>query len=311
MKKSERTNHELTFLSNKHTFNLEDLCKEFNISKRTAFRDIQELERLGLPIYVKSGRNGGYTILRKTNIVPLYFTEAEIYSMIFTFQLLKLITTTPFDVSYERIYQKFITSLSDKRKSELKNFNKLVQYKESSLISQPLNLKQLYEYIYNDTIIHFSYSRYEQQVKVVQPVKLVTQYGHWYCEGYDINKYVIRIYRCDYMDDIEAYHDQSMRQSKEDIEKIKEQIENNESTYTFKAKVDEIGEDIAHKTQTLEIYIENNDTETYIYGDFKDTQIDFVARVLLTFGNHIEIIEPKNLVEMYKKYLMEMIWKIP
>lgn len=311
MKKSERINHEITFLSNKHIFNLEDLCKEFNISKRTAFRDIQELESLGLPLYVKSGRNGGYTILRRSNIKPLYFTETEIHSMIFAFQLLKIITITPFEVSYERIYQKFVTSLPDKKQAKLKKFNQIVQYKETPLISHPFNLNQLYEYIHHDTIIHFSYSRYEKQKKVVQPIKLVAQYGHWYCEAFDVNKYAIRIYRCDYMGDIEVYHNQAMKLSKENLEKIKKENENKETTYTFKAKVDETGKDIACNTQTLEMYIENNDTETYIYGDFKGTQIDFVARVLLTFGNHIEIIEPKNLVEMYKKYLLEMILKIP
>ena len=53
MKRAERLNQELIFLSSKKSFNLSDLIKEFNISKRTALRDIQDLELMGLPFYVE------------------------------------------------------------------------------------------------------------------------------------------------------------------------------------------------------------------------------------------------------------------
>lgn len=43
MKKSERLNQELIFLSDKYSFQLKDLETEFGISKRTALRDIEEL----------------------------------------------------------------------------------------------------------------------------------------------------------------------------------------------------------------------------------------------------------------------------
>ena len=56
MNKAERLNQELIYLSNKHTFHLKDIMEEFNISKRTALRDIAELESMGVGLYVESGR---------------------------------------------------------------------------------------------------------------------------------------------------------------------------------------------------------------------------------------------------------------
>lgn len=44
MKRAERLNQELIFLSSKKSFNLSDLMNEFNISKRTALRDIEDLD---------------------------------------------------------------------------------------------------------------------------------------------------------------------------------------------------------------------------------------------------------------------------
>ena len=73
MKRAERLNQELIFLSSKKSFNLSDLIKEFNISKRTALRDIQDLELMGLPFYVENGRNGGYKLINEKLLIPIHF----------------------------------------------------------------------------------------------------------------------------------------------------------------------------------------------------------------------------------------------
>lgn len=51
--KSERLNQELIFLSDKYSFQLKDLETEFGISKRTALRDMEELESMGLAFMLK------------------------------------------------------------------------------------------------------------------------------------------------------------------------------------------------------------------------------------------------------------------
>ena len=56
MKKAERLNQELIFLGNKQGFQLKDLMKEFQISKRTALRDVEELEAMGVCLFtLKTG----------------------------------------------------------------------------------------------------------------------------------------------------------------------------------------------------------------------------------------------------------------
>lgn len=49
MNKSERLNDMLRFLADKDRFNLSDLMNQFSISKSTALRDIQSLEKIGMP----------------------------------------------------------------------------------------------------------------------------------------------------------------------------------------------------------------------------------------------------------------------
>ena len=47
MKKSERLNQELLYLTDKKIFHLKELEEKFAISERTALRDITDLEQLG------------------------------------------------------------------------------------------------------------------------------------------------------------------------------------------------------------------------------------------------------------------------
>ena len=51
MKKADRLNQELIYLSYRNSFNLNELTTKFQISERTALRDIAELEEMGLPLY--------------------------------------------------------------------------------------------------------------------------------------------------------------------------------------------------------------------------------------------------------------------
>ncbi|MDY4011117.1 MAG: HTH domain-containing protein [Fusobacterium gastrosuis] len=65
MKKAERLNQELIFLGSKKYFNIIDLMKEFNISKRTALRDIQDLESMGFLFMLKMAVMAGINYLNK------------------------------------------------------------------------------------------------------------------------------------------------------------------------------------------------------------------------------------------------------
>lgn len=78
MKKSERLNQELIYLSDKKIFHLKEIEDQFSISERTALRDITDLERLGLSFYTEAGRNGGYHITNNKLLMPIRFNTQEI-----------------------------------------------------------------------------------------------------------------------------------------------------------------------------------------------------------------------------------------
>lgn len=108
MNRSERLNQELIFLSYRQEFHIKELMQEFNISKRTALRDVNSLEQLGLSIYVEPGRYGGYQIMQQQLWVPILLNSQEINALFFALKALSLLSATPFEKSYHTIYKKLM-----------------------------------------------------------------------------------------------------------------------------------------------------------------------------------------------------------
>ncbi|WP_236585152.1 helix-turn-helix transcriptional regulator [Companilactobacillus farciminis] len=106
MDKANRLNQELIFLSNKNIFHITDLVEEFHISKRTALRDISDLEQMGLSFYTENGRYGGYHLISKELLIPITFNLEEINAIFFALNALTSLSATPFAKSYKQ----FMTS---------------------------------------------------------------------------------------------------------------------------------------------------------------------------------------------------------
>ncbi|GGX29356.1 helix-turn-helix transcriptional regulator [Aquimarina muelleri] len=60
---------------------IEQLSEEFNISKRTVYRDIVALEKANVPIISVEGK--GFTLMDGYKIPPVMFTESEANALIF------------------------------------------------------------------------------------------------------------------------------------------------------------------------------------------------------------------------------------
>ena len=107
MNKSERINDMMLFLNDNNIFNLKDLMEKYSISKSTALRDVEALERIGMPIYSQSGRNGYYGILRNRLLSPIVFNIDEVYALYFSLLTLRDYESTPFHLCAEKLKKKF------------------------------------------------------------------------------------------------------------------------------------------------------------------------------------------------------------
>ena len=201
MKRAERLNQELIFLSSKKSFNLSDLINEFNISKRTALRDIQDLEFMGLPFYVENGRNGGYKLINEKLIIPIHFDIGEITSIFFALKSLELLSTTPFEKSYPLLYKKLLATLPDEQKEKILKLLKVVEYYTISPINPTNYLTIILEAILDLKVLNILYTQHNKISKQILPYNLFYRNGVWFCYALDINNNMFGVYRCDYIEE--------------------------------------------------------------------------------------------------------------
>ena len=101
-------------LQSKSWVQVAELATDFQVSKRTIYRDLGALGQAGVPLVQEEGK--GYRIMPGYNLPPIMFTEAEANAIIFG---KKLIAKTK-DASLINAFNK----ATDKIKSVLKNSEK-------------------------------------------------------------------------------------------------------------------------------------------------------------------------------------------
>ncbi|AVI42275.1 helix-turn-helix transcriptional regulator [Bacillus pumilus] len=307
MKKSERLNQELIFLSDKHSFQLKDLQSEFGISKRTALRDIEELESMGLAFYVEPGRHGGYRLVNQSPLVPIYFNTDEVQAIFFALKALDLLSATPFKKSYSQIRQKLFATMSDERKQMITETLEVIHYYNVAPVSEQNHLELILQAMMEDQIVKMTYTQYENKRMRLQFLELFYRNGIWFTEAYDVQNKKWGIYRCDFMKDLIIEEEGSDTYTKEELKAMQVEYEKTYHDISFKCRLTEQGKEKFLKNHYPNMRLEIVDDTPYIMGGYNQEELSYMTHYLITFGKHVKIEYPDELKESYLTQLQEMI----
>ena len=309
MKKSERLNKELMFLNNKKSFNLIDLMNEFGISKRTALRDIQDLEELGLSLYVENGRYGGYKIINKDILIPVYFDNAEITSIFFALKALTLLSATPFKKSYEKIYEKLMSILSKEQKEYVLNVIESVNYTSFPPVNNSNYLSIILDSILQSQVLDIVYTQHGYEKKQILVYDLFYRNGIWFSNAFDINKEIWGIYRCDYIEKCTVNSKIIFDYTRE---KLKKSLENHEKSYhdiPFRCEITHFGKELFLRNNYPNMKLEEIEDKFYIKGGFNIEELHYMMHYMIEMGNNVIIEYPEILKESYLEQLKKIIDK--
>ena len=299
MKKSERINQELIFLSHKKSFNLSDLMNEFNISKRTALRDIENLEALGLSFYVENGRYGGYRIINRNFSIPVYFDNAEITSILFAVKSLKMISDTPFDKSYDRIYQKLLATISTEQKNHILELLDAVDYVNFPPVNISNHLTIILEAILELKVMDIVYTQHGYVKKQILVYNIFYRNGVWFFNALDINKNTWSIYRCDYIEECAANSKIKIGYTRKELCNSLEKYEKSYHNIPFKCKLTPFGKELFLKNNYSNMKLEFIDNEIFLVGSFNKNELNYMVHYLIGMGNNVVIEYPQILKDGY------------
>ena len=170
----------LHLLQSKRLVTASTIARQFDISIRTAYRDIKALEEAGVPILIEEGK--GYSLMEGYTLPPIMFSETEANALITAQQLV----ATNKDASLVKSYTDAITKI----KAVLRNTTK----EKADLLSERIyirkNLHQETTSNYLTAIqlaitncyllsINYSSELVEQTQRIVEPLALYSTQENW------------------------------------------------------------------------------------------------------------------------------------
>ncbi|RRD38899.1 YafY family transcriptional regulator [Leptotrichia sp. OH3620_COT-345] len=306
MNKSERINDMIMYFNKISYFNLQDIIRRYNISRSTALRDIETVERIGVPIYSEKGKNGGYRILSKRLLAPVIFTIDEIHALYFCMLTLRGYETTPFDLNIDKLEEKFRSCLPDERLKKIEIMKKVLQfeiYKHKN--SSPL-LKKILEAIIENKICNIEYNKKGNLKNYkVQFFRICASYAQWYAEGINCKNGKIRIFRCDKIIFVDKIEECSKYRITDILKKVPE-IYRNEKSVDFEIKISEKALDIFYKENYPSMRLVTDNGENIIKGFYNENEEKFIADYFLKYGENIISIEPQELKEFIRNEIKKL-----
>lgn len=307
MKKNERLIAELFYINQIKDFNLNDLMTEFSISKRTALRDISDLEALGAPIIVNKGRFGGYQVLQNNNLPPLYLNKQEWHSLFLALQLFKHMEQSPFSSSYQHLKTKLLAIAPQEEYKINEQLEKMVVISTTQTISSVPFLTELFQGIYEEQTLLITYTRYSEDKRNIRPIQLVFKYGHWYLLAWDLSKESFRYFRCDYISTITELLEEHTPLSFDILYERYLEENKQKKPLTFKAKLKAEALDLFHSKKYLGVDLMKEQDSYFIIGHYSKDEIPFMVNYLLSFGTSIQLLSPTSLINNVKKHILSIL----
>jgi len=294
MKKAERLNQELIFLRHRNRFQLNDLIENFKISKRTALRDIVDLEALGLPMYHEAGRYGYYQVISQKFLTPIQFNEAEIQAVFFAVNAMQSLSDTPFNRNYQRIREKLLAELSENQRVQVEKVSKHIYFYDTAPITTVPHLDVLMQSLLAETTVQLVYGKDDQRM-FLQLFDLFYRQGVWFCNAQNITTGQFGTYRCDLMRDVIMQNQPQQRYTLTELQQLYEVYEATHHQTVFRCVVTERGKEHFLRNHYPNMTLVREEESWIITGGYHADELAYMAQYILGFGENIQIVYPAEL----------------
>ncbi|MBY0756400.1 YafY family transcriptional regulator [Clostridium sardiniense] len=289
----------IIILLNKRSVTAKELADKFEVSTRTIYRDIEELSLSGIPVYMSKGKGGGISLLEEYSVNKTILSEKDKQSLIVALKTLE-VTKYP---EINSVINKMSFMLN---KEELSNWIDIDFSKWGSDFNENDKFTQIKIAILNNKLIEFNYvnSFGSKSRRTIEPMKLIYKGQTWYLYGYCRLKEDVRIFRITRIKDLVVMEEDFVRRKLKEIDmnSSKDTIDN---MVTLKLKLnkevlyrmfDDFDQEllIDNRDGTYEVNIELPENE-WLYG------------YILSFGNYVEVIEPKYIRDIILNKMKETI----
>lgn len=203
--KTERLIAIIMVLLEQRTMNTEKLAEMFEVSQRTIYRDMEAINRAGVPIVSCPGPGGGVGIMEAYKLEKHLFTTADIKTLL---MVLGSVRAPLADEDVVNTLAKIKGLLPKEHLQAAESQAGQIQiditpWNTRSIDQQ--NLALMKTALHSQTIISFSYSdRFSRiSTRQVEPYRLVLKEMYWYMEGFCLDRQAFRLFKLVRMRDVQ------------------------------------------------------------------------------------------------------------
>lgn len=278
----------LSILLQKDTVTAPDLAEQFEVSRRTINRDIEDLCKAGIPIVTKQGVNGGISIMEQYKMDRTLLTNAEMQDILAGLRSLDSVNGTN---RYGRLMEKLSAGSSDFMVGnqsvliDLSSWYKDALAPKIELIRTAIEQARELEFVY--------YSPKGESVRCIEPYYLIFRWSSWYVWGWCKKRKDFRLFKLNRMDKTQM-SEQLFAKRKPPLPDL-----SNERIFPGTIKIRALFEK-EMKWRLVEefgpyCFEEQSDGKLLFQADYTDKEA--AISWLLTFGDKVELLEPLEIRE--------------
>ncbi|HEY8909551.1 MAG TPA: YafY family protein [Desulfosporosinus sp.] len=306
MSKAKRLNEMIMMVNRKRRFTVGELAREFEVSKRTILRDLQELGEMGVPLYSEVGPHGGYQVLNERILPPIAFSEDEAISIFFAIHALRHYISLPFDIEYESISKKFYLNLSGDIRDKI---DRIKDHVDFFLVHQQEEipfLRQLLDAAIQQDVIIINYKTDEKTSnRSIQPIGIYANEGKWYCPSYCFLTKDYRVFRCDRIKSVELDRNTDpIDLSNINLKNRFSIINDNKEIFELYVELTNKGVEKYQSVKWPDIELSlREDGSGFLKGNILKNDTNFFADYFITYGKNAVIKKPFELIQCIKEKL--------
>lgn len=292
----------IILLINKEKMTAKELADNFEVSRRTIYRDVETLNKAGIPVVTTKGVDGGISILDNYKMDKNIFKIEELETIIKALEgVSKVLPDSDLENTLEKL-KGFNPDLEEKEETFIIDYSPWGNDEE---LTEKVNL--IKNSIKNNFLIEFSYlsNKNQRTSRKVEPLTIILKGHSWYIYGYCRLRKDFRIFRVSRIRDLTINQEKFIRKKGTP----QECLDSNNITDKVKLvlKVDKE-------------YIERS-YEYFPRGSFEILEDDsaiikteiweneWLYEFLLGLGEYIEVIEPMRIRDIIKAKLEKTLKK--
>lgn len=287
----------LSILLQKDVVTAPELAEQFEVSRRTINRDIENLCKAGIPIVTRQGVNGGISIMENYKMDRTLLTNAEMQDILAGLRSLDSINGTK---RYRQLMEKLSVGASDFMSGNQSVLIDLSSWYKDSLAPK---IELIRSAIDNRRELNFFYySPKGESKRRIEPYYLIFRWSSWYVWGWCREKQDFRLFKLNRMDKLEV----------SEIVYIKRPVPlpdlRNERIFPGNIRVKALF-DASCKWRLVEefgidCFKTQEDGKLLFQADYTDRE-NLIAW-LFTFGDKAEVLEPIAIREELRKLIKRM-----